>query len=178
MAGMGAKILESLWLTGFMGAGKSSVGAALAHRWDCPFADTDKLVEAVAGHTVSEVFKEEGEAGFRRREAAVFQSLWFGPPTLVALGGGTLTIPDVRETLVAGRAHLIWLRLPWEAVLSRVDGNGRPLWAQGRDNAYRLFRDRERVYQALAEFTVDAQASVEEVAVQVAKWAEAQHYVG
>lgn len=175
---MGAQILEGLWLTGFMGAGKSSVAAALAERWACDFHDTDQIVATLAGRSIPEIFNAEGEAAFRRREAAAFLTLWSGAPALVALGGGTVTIPVVRETLQTGRAHVVWLRIPWASVLARVDGEARPLLARGEGAAHQLFRSRERVYQGLAEFTVDAEDEIEEVAAQVAKWAEARHYVG
>ena len=74
-------------LTGFMGTGKTVVGARLAERLGLPFIDLDRLIEEGAGLKVAEVFASEGEAGFRRRERELIATLANRRDCVIATGG-------------------------------------------------------------------------------------------
>jgi len=131
----------TVWLVGMMGAGKSSVGVVLAERLGVPFIDTDAEVEARAGERVAELFAREGEAGFRARELESVKSCE-GRPAVVALGGGALTQPEVREW-VARQGRVVYLRARPESLAARVGtARDRPL-LQGLDAAARRARLRE-----------------------------------
>ncbi|MDQ4125487.1 MAG: shikimate kinase, partial [Actinomycetota bacterium] len=86
-------------LVGFMGAGKSTVGRALAQRLRLPFVDVDAVVEARAGASIRELFEREGEAAFRRLEGEATRETLRGPDAVVALGGGALGDPAVTTAL-------------------------------------------------------------------------------
>src|ERR1700742_506775 len=86
-------------LTGFMGAGKTTVGALLARRLGWDFVDSDRIVESRAGCTVAQIFEREGEPAFREKEAAAVRDLAKGERVVIGLGGGALETPTTREFL-------------------------------------------------------------------------------
>jgi 3-dehydroquinate synthase len=118
----------TLWLLGMMGAGKSAVGAALAAELGLPFLDLDREVEAAAGRSIAELFADEGEAGFRRRERAALDAL-AGRRVVVALGGGAPAQPGVPAHLAASGTR-VYLRARPETLLARIgEAADRPLLA-------------------------------------------------
>ena len=121
-------------LTGFMGAGKTTVGALLAERLGWDFVDSDRIVEARAGMTVAEIFEKRGETAFREMEAAAIRDAASADRRVVALGGGALEMAATRD-LVAGLpdALVVFLDAPLETLLARcaghADGPVRPVLA-------------------------------------------------
>jgi shikimate kinase len=119
-------------LIGLSGAGKSTVGRALAARLGWALRDTDALVEEAAGCRIPAIFAAEGEAGFRERESAALRRALAGRPCVVATGGGIVLRPENRELL---RAHalVVWLDAPSEALVARLRAHDeeRPLLAGG-----------------------------------------------
>ena len=167
MAGSG-----TVWLVGMMGAGKSTVGRALAARLGRRFVDTDEEIERASGRAIAEIFAREGEAGFRARELAAVEACR-GHGAVVALGGGAVTQPAVRERL-RGCGTVVYLRARPETLLARVgDASERPLLA-GLDAPGRLARLRELLAQreaayAGAALAVDVDAArVEDVVETIA----------
>jgi 3-dehydroquinate synthetase len=118
-----------------MGSGKTTAAQALG----LPAADTDDLVEAAAGRPIPEIFREEGEVAFRAREEQT---------VVLALGGGAVTSPRVRDAL--GGALTIWLDVDVDTCWERVRGSGRPL-AQDEGEFRRLFEERRRLYAEVAD---------------------------
>lgn len=85
---------KHIFLIGFMGSGKSTVGALLAERLNLPFLDSDKEIEKKAGKSISEIFSRDGEAAFREMEMNFLQELKSMEPSVVAVGGGLPTIEN------------------------------------------------------------------------------------
>src|SRR5438477_2595306 len=88
---------RAILLTGFMGAGKTSVGAALARRRGSVFHDLDTLIEAEAGKSVAQIFETAGEAAFRQMEGIALRDVLprvGDSGGVIALGGGTLAEPQ------------------------------------------------------------------------------------
>ena len=112
-------------LVGPMGAGKSTVGRLLAHRWDTTVRDTDADVEATAGKPVSEIFVDEGEPAFRALEKAAVVAALAEHDGVLSLGGGAVLDPSTRELL---RGHrVVFLRVGFDDAVRRVgSGAGRP----------------------------------------------------
>lgn len=157
----------TLVLIGPPGAGKSTVGREVARRLDLPFTDSDDLIEAEQGVTISEIFVEQGEAVFRELEAdAVARSLHL--PGVVAVGGGAPMTPSTAE-LLDGRP-VVFLNVAIADAAGRVgfDGN-RPLLAVNpRATWTRLMGERRPTYERLATWTVDtAGRSVADVVADV-----------
>lgn len=88
-----------LVLVGAPGSGKTTVGRMVAHRLGVPFRDTDVDVEAVAGCTISDIFVDEGEAGFRRREIEAVTAAMTDHDGVLSVGGGAVESDDVRALL-------------------------------------------------------------------------------
>ncbi len=138
-------------LAGFMGAGKSTVGPALAAALGLPFVDMDAVLAAAHGPVAEQLRADE--ASFRARERALAMELAAGPPAVVATGGGAWVDPEVRAVF-AGRAIRVVLRAPLAVLRARVvgDGDGRPL---ARDPAQFA-----ALHAARAEAYADADLSV------------------
>jgi shikimate kinase len=140
-------------LVGFMGCGKSVVGAALAERLRWTLVDMDRAIEEEAGRPVAAIFAAEGEAGFRARARALAGRA----RVVVAAGGGAFAAEDTRAELRRG-ALTVWLRCALETVLARVPIDGtRPL-ASSRERISNLFAEREPSYR-LADCTFEADAA-------------------
>lgn len=142
-----------------MGTGKSALGRVAALALGRPFADTDAVVEARAGHSVPELFARWGEARFRALEAEVVRALSPAAAAVLATGGGTLGDPANVAALRAG-GLLVALMAPAEVILRRVGGAGaaqtRPLLA-GADPLARiraLLAERAALYRQ-ADLTLD-----------------------
>lgn len=160
-------VVASVVLVGFMGAGKSTVGAALAERCGVAFVDCDALIEAQAG-PVDAIFATEGEPAFRERERAVVKTALAEAavrPAVVALGGGAVTTLEVREALAravqARGIQVVWLQAPVDELWRRV-GEGesgvRPL-ARDAEAFRHLYEERESLYGQVATVVVTSDAS-------------------
>ena len=148
-------------LVGFMGAGKSAVGRALAAALGLPFLDTDDLVVAQEG-PIDQIFRERGEAGLRAVEAAVVTAAVkraLAKPCVLALGGGAVLSGDVRAALARLR-HVVWLTAPADVLWARAVATGqavRPL--AGDETSFRgLLAAREPLYRQVATQMADAGA--------------------
>ncbi|MDE1900452.1 MAG: shikimate kinase [Alphaproteobacteria bacterium] len=142
-------------LIGMMGAGKSSVGAALAHLYGAPFTDADTEIEAAAGCRIAQIFADYGEGEFRRLERQVIARLLQDEPRVLSLGGGAF-INDETRARVRQSALSVWLRVEPALLLERVLRHGHRPMLQGGDPAEKLARllaEREPVY-AQADITV------------------------
>jgi shikimate kinase len=145
-------------LIGFMGAGKTTVGRALAQRLRWNFLDLDDLIEQREQKTVAEIFASSGEPGFRRLETAalnaVLQDRTIGNDLVLALGGGAFVQEQNREALAMAGAITVLLEAPVEELRRRCTGERklRPL-AQDTARFEELFAARRSDY-SLARFRV------------------------
>jgi shikimate kinase len=132
-----------LIITGFMGTGKTEVGRRLARALDRTFVDTDRLVEAKAGRSVSAIFADDGEAAFRALERDAVAEACALPDAVIATGGGALGDPESRRRLAAA-GPIVCLSASPEEILRRVGrAETRPLLATCGSDAERLARVRE-----------------------------------
>lgn len=117
----------NIYLTGFMGTGKSVVGPRLAQKLGYKFVDTDELIEQRAGKGISEIFAQDGESHFRYLEREVVREVSCSSGQVVALGGGAILNPDNLDTIKASGV-LVCLRATPEVIWSRTkDSTKRPL---------------------------------------------------
>ncbi len=130
-----------IYLLGFMGSGKTSVGELLAREIGWPFIDLDAVIEAGQGATIRQIFEQAGEPFFRQLERAALTEVSKTPPAVIALGGGTFAQPPNRELILESGGATIWLDCPLEELRRRCSNiNNRP-----------LFRDPESFAQLLDE---------------------------
>ncbi len=117
------KYQGNIYLTGFMGAGKTTIGKLLADELEWEFQDTDAVAEQATGMSVSEMFQRHGEAYFREQEQLALQRVAKKQNDVVATGGGIITSETNRRMLKeSGRS--VYLKWPIEVLLLRI-GNAR-----------------------------------------------------
>jgi shikimate kinase len=121
-------------LTGFMGAGKTTVGALLAERLGWDFVDSDRIVEARAAMTIADIFETRGEAAFRELEADAVRTACAEQQLVLALGGGAIETAATRAFLVSLTDTLVvFLEAPLDTMIARcaenTDGPVRPVLA-------------------------------------------------
>jgi shikimate kinase len=160
-----------VFLTGFMGSGKTTVGRLLSERLELPFIDLDQEIERRAGMTVKEIFQQGGEPLFRRLEHdALAASVAVEREAVIATGGGTLTF-ERNLRLLEGSGVSVWLDPPFSVITERIGGLGkddRPLF-QDESQALALYRSRLPVYRrADLRLGIDPGEAPEEVAARLA----------
>ena len=150
---------ERVALVGFMAAGKSSVGPALAMRLGLGFVDLDQAVVMRTGATIPRIFAEQGEEEFRRIEAEILADHLEGPPLVVGTGGGVVEREENRRRLAA-EARVVWLDARFETVRRRIESDGaapgRPLVERlGWDGLRALHCRRRPLYASCARWRFD-----------------------
>jgi shikimate kinase len=165
----GTRAIHNLALIGFMGTGKSSVGRQVADALHFDFLDTDRVIEARAGKTVSEIFAQDGEPAFREWERRVVEELTKRTKTVIATGGG---LPIKEGNLASLKTHALVVCL-WagpEAIWERTrDHHHRPLLDDPDPLAKirSLLAEREPHYRQADVLVNTEMRSVREVALQV-----------
>lgn len=145
-------------LTGFMGSGKSTVGPLLAERLGWRFADADQAIEQAAGRSIPEIFRTQGEAGFRQQELEAITRLAQQDRLVLALGGGAIETEAVRTLLLTDPATLlIHLEVELATTLTRCQGTeaDRPILADAAHLAARYQRRLPLYRQAHHSIAVD-----------------------
>jgi shikimate kinase len=154
------KQTPGIYIVGFMGAGKSTVGRHLARRLGWSYFDLDEEIEAAENTSIPEIFSARGEAAFRRIESQILRQhvRWIerGRPSVLALGGGAFTMPENRQ-LLANNGISVWLDCPLDTVRRRVAGaSHRPL---ARDPvAFASLYDARREFYAQADIRVPVES--------------------
>ncbi len=161
---------RAVFLVGFMGAGKSRVGRALARRLGWRFVDLDRRVEARAGRSIARMFRESGEAAFRQAETEELERLLGklkdSSGTVVALGGGVPAQAQNRRLLRG--AQTVFLDVPAGTLWLRCRGNRgqRPL-VEDEAGFLRLYDSRRPHYAAAGMRVEAANRGAKELAAEI-----------
>ncbi len=148
-------------LCGFMGSGKSTVGALLSKKLGMSFIDLDSYIEKKEDMTVSQIFEAYGEPYFRQSEREAARELSEKNGLIIAAGGGTLVDKQNADTFKRN-GRIILLDLPVEIIAERLKGdNTRPLLQrEDKEKAMReLYNKRMPLYKEAADIIVDAAAA-------------------
>ena len=158
---------KQIYLVGFMGSGKSTVGELLSKELGWPFIDLDTVIEAGRGVSIREIFERSGEAFFRQLERAALTEVLKSEPVVIALGGGTFANQANVELIRETGGTTIWLDCPMEILFQRCSGMvTRPLFRDSESLQGLL--DLRLPYYRLAEFRVPTEGrSAQEVAEQI-----------
>jgi shikimate kinase len=169
---------NSVFLVGFMGAGKSSVGRALGQRLNWVFEDLDDRIEVRERRTVAEIFRDSGESEFRRAEQAALEQvlgeLSSGVARIVALGGGAFVQKENAARLKASSVPTIFLDAPveelWQRCCAQASAAGpeRPL-LRSQEQFRKLHQVRSRSYSKATLKIQTAGRAVETIAAEIAK---------
>jgi shikimate kinase len=161
--------LKRLVLTGFMGAGKSTIGRLLAERLNWNFLDLDAHLEARTGATIPQLFERHGEAHFRRLESTALASALGFSNTILALGGGTPE--DLTNRLLLEQTpatFTVFLDAPFPTLFDRcmLQEIARPVLADPAAAQLR-FNKRHPLYRRLANLTIDTAEQTADQTVEV-----------
>ena len=168
--------VNSVFLVGFMGAGKTSVGRALGQRLNWIFEDLDDRIQSREGRTVAEIFQDSGETEFRRAEHAalqhVLQELRGGGARIVALGGGAFVQKENAALLKAFSAPTVFLDAPIEELWRRCctqateTGAERPL-LRSVEQFRKLYETRRNSYRKAALKVQTGKRTVESISAEI-----------
>ncbi len=137
---------EHVFLIGFMGSGKTTVGALLGPALSLPFIDLDELIVNAEGRSIKAIFAAEGEAYFRKVEARVLGEVLDSPPAVLSLGGGAFLPPENRRR-IRERGACIWLAISLNEALERCRSEkGRPLALDPLEFS-KLYEQRQPIYR-------------------------------
>ena len=151
------KQTPGIYLVGFMGCGKSTVGCCLADELGWSFFDLDREIEKTAGASVTEIFAQRGEAAFRALETESLRKrvrdVKIGRPQVIALGGGAFTVQENYE-LASNHGVTIWLDTPLDVIEKRIAGETHRPLAADPSRFRSLFEDRREAY-ARADYRIE-----------------------
>ncbi|NPA14175.1 MAG: shikimate kinase [Aquificae bacterium] len=152
---------KKVFLVGFMGSGKTTIGRLLAKKLKVPFVDIDEEIEIREGLKIPEIFALKGENYFRKLELEVLKEITLSLPSFVmATGGGLGANPRAME-FMKKHGTVVWLDIDFDTFLRRTSKDpNRPLLKRGEEKLKKLFEERKKVY-SLADIKVKSQKSVE-----------------
>ena len=150
-------------LIGPMGSGKTTIGQLIAKRLDIAFRDTDQVIEAETGRTVSDIFLEDGEDAFRLLEKGVLRNELLSDGTVLALGGGAPISMDAQSALRAIASPVVYLDISLATVAPRIGFNrDRPLLLHNpRGQWQTLMEARRAIYESIADTVIDVNTKSE-----------------
>lgn len=148
-----------VFLIGFMGAGKSTIGELVAENLKVPFIDLDKYIEQKSKMTVAELFKREGEGGFRLREHQALQDIIneYKEETVIVATGGGAVIQDNNYDLMQNYGKIVYLDISFGEVIKRISSNDRTrplLYEKSVEDIGYLFRTRDEIYKDRNDYSV------------------------
>lgn len=137
---------DNIYLVGFMGSGKSTVGRLLARRLGFKFADLDSVIEEESGKSIAEIFSLHGEDHFRRLETEALARLAADRKSVIALGGGAFVAHENREMLEKSGTS-VWLKVSCEEAARRCRGDSQRPLAHDQTRFQKLHKIRQPVYE-------------------------------
>lgn len=151
------KRTPAIYLIGFMGCGKSTVGRALADELGWSFIDLDEEIERTQSTTIADIFDNRGEAAFRGIETAALRdrvhNVQSGRPQVVSLGGGAFT-SDENYELISNNGVTVWLDCPFSRIERRIAGQTHRPLARDPEQLRNLFDARRDGY-ARADYRIE-----------------------
>ena len=159
--------MNAVYLCGFMGCGKSTIGRILAQKCGCVLVDMDDYIVDREGMTIPQIFADKGEKYFRDTETAVIGELAEKNCIIACCGGAMLKSENAD---IAGKnGTVVFIDIPFEACYARIAGDtNRPLvMNNSKEQLEEIYNERVPVYRANSTVTVDGTGSPEEVASRI-----------
>lgn len=164
--------MRGIYLTGFMGTGKSTIGRILSSRLGIDIIDTDNYIIDKVGKTISAIFENDGEEIFRNYESEVLKSIPSND-IIVSTGGGIILREENRKYM-REHGYVIYLDCDFTVILNRIQHssnsrNNRPLFQNDVDNLKERFESRQQLYSD-ADFVVNTNDSIDIVVDKIIEW--------
>ena len=150
--------MKAIVLIGYMGSGKSTIGEKTARSLGIEFLDTDTLIEAQEGMTISELFAQKGEAYFRQKETQVIQDLSEESKKMVLATGGGLPMKEENQALLKELGTVVYLKASVNTLVERLqEDTTRPLLREGdlRKKIETMLEVRNPVYEKVADIVLE-----------------------
>jgi len=148
------KLKSSIFLIGFSGSGKSTVGKLLAKKLNCSFVDIDNRIESKSRKTIPNIFKTDGEKAFRKLESAAIRNLFAenakAKPKVIALGGGAFEDRATR-LLTTENGISIWLRCSISEIYERLRKHGDRPKLTDKKNTLSARKQKQTIQKLLLE---------------------------
>jgi len=155
-------------LIGFMGAGKSTLGPQLAAKLNWQFVDIDQIIVEKAGRSINAIFKESGEAEFRRQEAVALAQTLESSHQVIS-GGGGIILQETNRALIQQKALCVWLFARPRQIWPRIEQAERPLLHDEDPllTAERIFNERSDLYFISSDAILDTEAATPETCTEL-----------
>ncbi|MDX8359615.1 shikimate kinase [Cytobacillus sp. IB215316] len=138
--------MKAVILTGFMGAGKTTVGKRLGEEWKLPVIDTDDYIEKKMGKKISEIFEEDGEDTFRQYERELLPTLPI--ENVVITTGGGIVIQEENRKWMNENGFVVYLHCDLDQIISRIEGDSsRPLMKNNKEQIEQILTTRLPFYK-------------------------------
>ena len=161
--------MRAVFLCGFMGCGKTTVGKKLSALLSCDFTDLDEYILKTEGKTIPEIFSQNGESYFRQAEERCLKELSEKTGGVIALGGGAILNPNTAKT-ANDCGITVFIDVPFEISYERIkDDENRPIAAAStKEQLFELYEKRLSVYKENSQFSVFGTDS-EDIAGKIAE---------
>ncbi|MBM7584603.1 shikimate kinase [Bacillus pakistanensis] len=162
--------MSKIFLIGFMGVGKTTVGSELAKELKYKVVDTDHLIEGKIGKDIKSYFKKYGEEAFRKREAEILDELP-SENVVVTTGGGIVTYDDSRKK-IKRNGIVFFLQCDFEVMMNRLkDDSTRPLLInKSSQEIHNLYLSRLPIYRNTAHYVINTtHLSIDETVEEIVK---------
>jgi shikimate kinase len=162
--------MSRILLIGPPGAGKSTVGVALANELGVPFVDTDEVIEKETGKTITDIFVVDGESHFRALEVVVLKTVLTLENGVISLGGGAPISDEAQQLIKNSNSHTVFLDVSLATAAPRVGFNrDRPLLLGNPRAQWQALSDKRRpIYEMLADDCIKVDdMSVDQVVVNI-----------
>ena len=159
--------MKAIYLTGFMGAGKTTVGEQLAAQMNLPVLDTDQEIIKKLNKSIKEIFEQHGENFFRLEETKKLKEL----PTenIIITTGGGIVIKEENRAWMKENGHIVMLHADINTIYDRVHSDkNRPLASKkSKDELYQLYKSRESFYKDCSLLIETGQKNVEDIVKEI-----------
>lgn len=167
----------NLYLIGYRGTGKTTVGRLLADELGWKWIDTDEIVQQNSGRVIADIFREQGESGFRDLESLAVERVAELSNHVVSLGGGAILRPANRA-LIQASGKTIWLKADPLTIITRLSADeatptSRPNLTDqaGIAEIRQVLSQRESIYAEMADWEIDTVRNLpDEISAQIAAW--------
>lgn len=158
----------TVFLCGFMGCGKTTIGQLTAKKMGCAFYDTDELIVENQGMSIPEIFEKKGEPYFRQVEAEVVKSMC-GKSAVISCGGGAMINPDTARYIAEAGEKIVFLDVDFDTCYERIscDTNRPIVMNNTKEQLKAIFDERHKAYMENSTVQINASGSPVEMAEEV-----------